>query len=310
MPGMPDASSAFEANSGTLEIIGFMALTIVVLLVLGFIVWYLLRITKIFPLKASNPFSSQAPELPAEYLHSPETRKKVIHALGWDPTPFAPRELLHLVLADPSSWTLIASNLVALGLAWQENAGLATLLAVYWFQSVIIGFFNAFKMLLAEGSEFKAVLGDSVLGKGIQWIGRLFFTGFFAFHYGLFHFVYAAFLGLEGLLAPAGNSEWLGFPGLFGPPNLEVVLPAAALFFSNHGYSFIHNRGTDKLKSPAQLMAAPYARIIPMHLTLIFGALLYVLGGPLLALGLFGLLKTAADVTMHVQEHAQATATQ
>jgi hypothetical protein len=50
------------------------------------------------------------------------------------------------------------------------------------------------------------------------------------------------------------------------------------------------------------LVSTPYLRIMPMHLTVVLGGLIY--GGPGTLL-LFGVLKTFADVIMHVEEHAQ-----
>jgi hypothetical protein len=47
-------------------------------------------------------------------------------------------------------------------------------------------------------------------------------------------------------------------------------------------------------------MFLPYVRILPMHLTIVFGGLLF---GGTLALLLFGVLKTAADAAMHSLEH-------
>lgn len=49
-------------------------------------------------------------------------------------------------------------------------------------------------------------------------------------------------------------------------------------------------------------MFTPYLRIVPMHLTIIFGGLFVHTGAGLL---LFGTLKTAADVAIHVVEHMQ-----
>jgi hypothetical protein len=46
-------------------------------------------------------------------------------------------------------------------------------------------------------------------------------------------------------------------------------------------------------------MFTPYVRIVPMHLTILLGATL----GSGKGLLLFGVLKTLADVVMHVIEH-------
>jgi hypothetical protein len=50
-------------------------------------------------------------------------------------------------------------------------------------------------------------------------------------------------------------------------------------------------------------MFLPYLRILPMHLTIILGGLASRDGGAW-TLVLFTLLKTAADVAMHVAEQA------
>ena len=52
-------------------------------------------------------------------------------------------------------------------------------------------------------------------------------------------------------------------------------------------------------------MALPYARIIPMHLTLIFGSLLAIQSARELVL--FLSLKTLADLSMHMVKHAGGT---
>jgi len=51
---------------------------------------------------------------------------------------------------------------------------------------------------------------------------------------------------------------------------------------------------------PGSMMLAPYARILPMHLTIILGSN-YATSTSTLALFLF--LKTVMDVIMHLVEH-------
>jgi hypothetical protein len=54
----------------------------------------------------------------------------------------------------------------------------------------------------------------------------------------------------------------------------------------------------------------PYYRIIPMHFTIMFGAMVMVVLGiagitsTLPVLGIFLFLKTAADLVMHLHKHA------
>ena len=68
----------------------------------------------------------------------------------------------------------------------------------------------------------------------------------------------------------------------------------------NHYYSYRYHRESDRRGTPniGTLMFTPYARVLPMHLTIIFGA--SMIGGGVL---FFGILKTIADVVMHQIEH-------
>ena len=217
---------------------------------------------------------------------------------------FDARKLLAYALTDPSSWSLLASNALTIGFGLMESVSLLSLMWVYWCQSIIIGGFNVLKILGSEGAGELIVNGQKAVGFGAA--GRLFFAGFFAVHYGFFHFVYAIFLGIGSLFSEGGNE---GFLGLGGPlVDFSFVALAALLFFGNHFYSFIVNRAADRKKTASELMMAPYARIIPMHLTIIFGSMLMLFGGvgQTLAYLLFGGLKTLADLALHVGEHSQA----
>ncbi len=68
-----------------------------------------------------------------------------------------------------------------------------------------------------------------------------------------------------------------------------------------HRASFKRNLEHDRQGCPSidALMFLPYARIAPMHITLVFGLTLGYAG----AVMMFGMLKTFADVLMHWLEH-------
>jgi len=73
-------------------------------------------------------------------------------------------------------------------------------------------------------------------------------------------------------------------------------------FMGSHGFFYRYNLQNDfKDQKPnlGTIMFYPYLRIIPMHLTIIFGSMLNT-GG---AVFLFMLLKTFADAGMHIVEH-------
>jgi len=79
----------------------------------------------------------------------------------------------------------------------------------------------------------------------------------------------------------------------------------AGLFLIYQCFSFFYNRKWEDKQKPniGKMMFFPYARIIPMHLTILFGGILS--GGTFkgkMTLALFMLLKTFADIIMHIVE--------
>jgi hypothetical protein len=77
-------------------------------------------------------------------------------------------------------------------------------------------------------------------------------------------------------------------------------------FFISHGYSFLSNyvlSGEWKEAKVHDLLFQPYARIIAMHIIIIFGAFIifYVGEKAVLVIALIA-LKTGADIVFHLQE--------
>ena len=161
---------------------------------------------------------------------------------------------------------------------------------IYWFQSVIIGLFNFIRILQLKEFSTKGLTINGQSTKPIPVI-KTFYAFFFLVHYGIFHFAYFLFL-LAGTFTKAyGNA-----------PNIiefKYIFLTAFLFFINHLFSYFYNREKDAKKQDiGLLMFYPYVRIIPMHLTIIFGSILGV------GLLFFLMLKTLADGLMHIIEHA------
>lgn len=176
--------------------------------------------------------------------------------------------------------SLLLSNLLVIILAIIQKWDTSTVLWVYWMQSLIIGFFQFLRILSLKKfstENFKINGQPALLTNNTKLITAF----FFAFHYGFFHFIYAIFLFNFFTKQP------LDFAYLF---------LGGLIFFINHTFSFLHNRIMDeqKMQNIGTLMFTPYARIVPMHLIIIFGALL---GQS--ALIVFLLLKTFVDLLMH-----------
>jgi len=188
---------------------------------------------------------------------------------------------------DSSVRSLIFANIIVIIIAVYQRWSLTEMMIVYLYQNVIIGFFNVLRMMDAELVIKKGVKIDPAGIKG----AKIFLVGFFIVHYGLFQFGYFQFLRR-------------GFREI----DQKLLLFTTAVFFINHLYSYIYykkkgNRNNDLMI----LMFGPYRRIVPMHVTIIFGSLIMLLirnkTGEMVVLILFLILKTVADVHMHIDEH-------
>ncbi len=166
---------------------------------------------------------------------------------------------------------------MTIGLTFRYQFDLDELMLIYWLQSVAIGVSFFIRMSLSVGRP-------GPVGDFSDASDRGFMLLFFPVHFGLFHILYLAFV------KPAA------FPALLSP----LVLCAAA-FVLCHVYSLWQNIGRDRVAGAhfATLFWLPYARVIPMHFTIIFGKQIGAERGLLL----FLVLKTFADLVMHAVEH-------
>jgi len=193
------------------------------------------------------------------------------------------------LLADSSLWLLLFSNFITIFFATKEGWNLSTIMWVYWFQSITIGFFNFVRILQLKefSTEGLRINGQSVEPTQSTKIRTAFF---FLVHYGLFHFGYMAFL-LSGNFA-------ISYGQNFGILELKSIFLTAIIFFVNHLFSYFYNKPKDsRNQNIGNLMFYPYLRIIPMHLTIILGS--YYVN----ALPIFLVLKTFSDAAMHIVEH-------
>lgn len=193
--------------------------------------------------------------------------------------------------AGGTALSLLAANALTLVLALVEGWDLASVLGVYWAQSVIIGIFQVFKIL-----DLRNFTTDGMTQNGrpvpATRASQVQAALFFAFHYGFFHFVYLAFLLSQFHLA-AHAPRYFPF--------------AVGAFFANHLYSYLGNREEDRERKQnlGSVFFFPYARIVPMHLIIVSGAFL---AGNAVALAVFLALKTVADLVMHRAEHRLGSA--
>jgi hypothetical protein len=186
--------------------------------------------------------------------------------------------------------SLIFTNVSTLGLALFFQWPLGLLLFPYWFQSVIIGWFSRERILALRNFSTE---GFKINGKPAEATPatQRSTANFFALHFGFFHlgYFFVVLQSARGLTA----LDWLG------------LATAAIAFAWNHRSSFERNIEADQRGRPniGTLMFLPYLRIVPMHITIIFGGAIAGSEFNAWAILLFGALKTATDVAMHIFEH-------
>jgi len=238
---------------------------------------------------------------------------------------------------------LVIANAVPLAGVLLLGWDLATLVAIYWAENGVVGIYAVGRILTAanagpfalatrgRGSTADAgapapppsygsapppqppappsaattAAGLPIDPAAAAGCAKLFMVPFFCVHYGMFWLVHGIFV-------------WTALPMMFSmasdeavaSPDARVVLLAALVMVVSHGVSFIVNwilGGEHLTSSPSAEMGAPYARVVILHLTIIFGAFaVAILGQPIGALVVMVVLKTGVDLAAHLGERARA----
>jgi hypothetical protein len=195
-----------------------------------------------------------------------------------------------------STLSLVFSNLLVIFFAVVDGISANEVLWIYWSQSVIIGIFNFIKMItLTEFSTegFKQGKKQMLPTRATAISSAVFFL----FHYGFFHLVYAVFLGAFSEFSHSSGSS----------SGTKYFFLSAGMFFISYLIEFVNSRKeqSDELPNIGLIMFAPYARIIPMHLTIILGGFIGAAGSifstntNLSIIILFIGLKTVVDLFTH-----------
>lgn len=203
---------------------------------------------------------------------------------------------------------LIAANLIPLWGVVFWNWDAFNIVLLYWSENIVVGFYNILKMAFAKVS------------KPAEQLGKLFMIPFFTIHYGGFcagHGFFILMLFQKGDSGFMNNTNWPCFfvflqmlfnviKHAYSIMSLEMRYAMGALFLS-HGVSFVYNyliKGEYAKIKPDRLMGSPYARIVIMHVAVLFGAFLTMaLGSPVGILIILVGLKTSLDVIFHMRQH-------
>lgn len=201
-------------------------------------------------------------------------------------TPWPPAEAAPKQTALPTSFTLphsriaslflVGSNLVILFMAAFRQWGYEYILALLWWETVIIGFFNLGRILLVslKADGIGKHIGFANLQTRLAvafWLSALFIVKFGGFALGV---------GLLVLLAPAafvddgtsGIGPALDAAGVVG----AGIIPAIVLLFISHGVSFFRNfvgRQEYRWTGLFRLLLWPYVRLTLLMAVVILGFL-------------------------------------
>lgn len=192
--------------------------------------------------------------------------------------------------------TMIAANIAVAAGALVFRIDPLTVIWAYWAESVAIGLLNVVRMLSLKEFDTSGVGGTGQRPPATTGL-KVFLAIFFMFHYGFFHVVYAVFLAAA-------------LPEIFGGRAVNVlfiVIGAFVLFASNCigflGDSLRQKREHTPPPNIGAVMMGPYARILPVHLTILLGAFLGIIVGffskaaaAILLLVLFTVLKISAEI--------------
>jgi hypothetical protein len=161
--------------------------------------------------------------------------------------------MLKKLIASPSFIFLIAANLWCIWYYQNHPAGFATVVWIYWFQSIIIGLFNFADLLTIKNFD----AGDMKLNNApvtVATKGCLAF--FFLVHYNGFHLGYAIFLLAD-----------------FGVRSIDssFLLIGVAAFLMESLWSYIKRKQVEQERqlSIGTLFFLPYLRVVPMHLMIL-----------------------------------------
>lgn len=200
--------------------------------------------------------------------------------------PRSPSVPIRTLGPDWSALALVATNLLTIAIAVYQKWNPGTVMWIYWGQSIIIGAFNAVRMWTLQNFTTDGLkMNDQPVAPTTG--NKRFVAIFFMVHYGFFHLVYAIFLISMAKLTPH---------------DILPILVCVAGFLVNHWFSYSYNMANDSARklNLGTMMFFPYARIIPLHITIITGLML---SKTTWALVLFLSLKTVADLIMHAVEH-------
>jgi len=189
-----------------------------------------------------------------------------------------------------SSFFLILANIIPIIGIFFAGWSIFGILFAYWLENIVVGFYAVLKILTAQCNRYNGTNGSIFI--------KAFIVPFFIFHFGLFTMGHGVFL--FALFGERG-----GFFNISN--NIFLLVVSFFMLMISHGVSYWQNyiKNGEYLKtSPDEAMAAPYSRIIVMHLSVMVSGFVFVLlGFNIITNILIVAFKTTIDFNVHNREH-------
>lgn len=191
-------------------------------------------------------------------------------------------------IAKPSlyktSLGILLENILVIAVVWYQNLPPLSVIWIFWWQSVIIGWFNYRRMrALKQFSTKGLTMNGSPVGETEK--DKKSVANFFLIHYGFFHFGYLIFMLVNGAVKTVAI-HWL------------LITIIGFIWTHRSNYLSLVEADTRNKHNIGTMMFMPYLRVLPMHLAIIFS-----LGKAGVGFWIFMGLKTLADLGMHVLTH-------
>lgn len=172
---------------------------------------------------------------------------------------------------------------------------------IFWVENLVIGFWNIPKIAMASKPTEVREDTDNNLPPGC---GKFVFVPFFMIHFFGFCLVHGIFIFvLFGERGMGRSAVWEKASSL----DPTILWLAILGMFVSHGVSFFVNfigKKEFERVSPTRQMMSPYKRIVLVHLVVMLGGfVLKSIGGSVIILAVFFLLKTLIDLRQHWKEH-------
>jgi hypothetical protein len=203
-----------------------------------------------------------------------------------------------------SALTLVAANLLTLLGVFLFNWDVFSIIVLFWFENLIIGFWNVFKMAKSDNQYPASQQGNTKPQRMTKFPA----IPFFMVHFGGFCLVHGIFLYTTFFEAEMGRTAFETVGKMFQMLFTSSLVFGAILLFFSHGYSYFVNYIGKKeyaLTNVKQLLFQPYGRIVVVHM-FIFAAANFLTeqsSEKQILIIPFVVLKTVIDLYGHIKQH-------